>query len=75
VYSASTVLPSFTGTEAVSKVLEKVTEGFNGVEKQAKDSDKYGGLDKGPAVFGVVKKARDNDMDLHSNQTVRHHHG
>ncbi|XP_064622843.1 uncharacterized protein LOC135485045 [Lineus longissimus] len=58
------------GSEATSKVYEKVIEGFSGVEKQAKDSDKYGGLDKNPAVFGVVKKARDNDVDLHSNQTM-----
>ena len=30
------------------------------------------GLDSGPAVFGVVKRIHDNDMDTHSNQQVGH---
>ena len=46
-------------------------EGLVGVEKQPENAEKYSGLEKGPATYGVVKRARDNDMDLHSNQTVR----
>ena len=29
------------------------------------------GIDPSPAVFGVVKRIRDNDIDAHSNQQVQ----
>ena len=66
----SITLIVFTGEEALTLVLTKVKEGLEGVEKQPENAEKYSGLEKGPATYGVVKRARDNDMDLHSNQTV-----
>ena len=56
--------------EAATFVMTKVEEGLGGVEKQPENTEKYGGLDKGPATYGVVKQLRDNDMDLHSDQQV-----
>ncbi|XP_013398368.1 uncharacterized protein LOC106164872 [Lingula anatina] len=58
------------GAEAAAIVIDKIKEGLQGVEKQTENAERYGGLDKSPATFGVVKKARDNDMDLHTNQTM-----
>ena len=51
-------------------VLEKVKAGLQGVEKQEANVDKYHDLEKGPATYGVVKRARDNDMDIHENNPV-----
>ena len=31
---------------------------------------RYSNLESGPATFGVVKQAHDNDMALHENQQV-----
>ena len=45
-------------------------EAFEKVETQPDSVEKYGALDKGPATYGVVKKLRDNDMELHSNKQV-----
>ena len=64
------ILISFTGTDALAEVLGKSKEGLEGVEKQPENVEKYGGLEKGPATYGVVKRLRDNDMDLHTDQTV-----
>ncbi|CAH1263660.1 Hypp2742 [Branchiostoma lanceolatum] len=58
------------GTESLQFLLQKVQEGLEGIEKQPASTEKYSGLDKGPATYGVVKKLRDNDMDLHTNQTM-----
>lgn len=58
------------GQPAIEVVVAKIKEGLAGVEKQKDTQEKYGGLDKGGATFGVVKRARDNDPDIHSNQTV-----
>lgn len=41
-----------------------------GVEGQPSESERYGDLESGPATYGVVKRKRDNDMDLHSNKQV-----
>ena len=30
----------------------------------------YSGVEKGPDLFGVIKRQRDNDLELHSNQQV-----
>ena len=57
--------------ECLERVVAKVTEGLEGLEKQPANVEKYSGLEKGPATFGVVKKMRDNDMELHENNTVR----
>lgn len=31
---------------------------------------RYAGIEKGPATFGVIKRLRDNDMELHTNRQV-----
>ncbi|GAB6021645.1 hypothetical protein CHUAL_004229 [Chamberlinius hualienensis] len=51
-------------------VMNKLECGLRMVDKQPSESEKYGNLDKGPATFGVVKRLRDNDMELHTNQTM-----
>ena len=60
-----------TGDEITNGVLDRVKEAFEKVETQPDSVEKYGGLDKGPATYGVVKKLRDNDMELHTNKQVR----
>ena len=30
-------------------------------------------MEKGPATFGVIKRLRDNDMELHTDRQVRYH--
>lgn len=51
-------------------MLGKVKEGFEGLENQPATSEKYGGMDKGPATYSVAKQLRDNDMDLHTDKQV-----
>lgn len=58
------------GEDALNVVMKKLEEGLKAVEKQPSESEKYGNLDKGPATFGVVKRLRDNDVELHTNQTM-----
>ena len=58
------------GDEVTTVVLEKVKEAFEKIETQPDTAEKYGGLDKGPATYGVVKKLRDNDMELHTDRQV-----
>lgn len=50
--------------------MKLIDESLKAVVKQEANTDKYSGLDKGPATYSVVKRARDNDADLHSNNTV-----
>lgn len=57
--------------EAFMSLKPQIIEGLKGVKDQPSESEKYGQLDKGPATFGVVKRLRDNDMELHTNQTVK----
>ena len=59
------------GGEAAVLVFSKLEVGLADVEKQPANTEKYSGLDKGPATYGVVKQLRDNDMDLHSDQQVQ----
>ena len=69
----------------MQKVLVKVREGLEGVSSQPANSinspgrrvvsqpatsEKYGSLDKAPATYGVVKRLRDNDMELHTDRQV-----
>lgn len=61
---------SVKGQPAFNVIAKKLEEGLKAVHHQDSESEKYGKLDKGPATFGVVKKLRDNDMELHTNQTV-----
>lgn len=58
------------GMEAFMSIRPQIIEGLKGVKEQPSESEKYGQLDKGPATFGVVKRLRDNDMELHTNQTM-----
>ncbi|KAK6182480.1 hypothetical protein SNE40_010161 [Patella caerulea] len=58
------------GEESSEIILNKVKEGLEGVEKQPANTEKYGDLDKGPATYGVVKRLRDNDMDLHTDNQM-----
>ena len=51
-------------------MISKAKEGLDAVEKQSENVDKYSTLDKGPATYGVVKRLRDNDMDLHTDKQV-----
>ena len=60
-----------TGDEITNGVLDKVKESFEKVETQPDSVEKYGGLDKSPATYGVVKKLRDNDMELHTDKQVQ----
>ncbi|GBM98395.1 hypothetical protein AVEN_53774-1 [Araneus ventricosus] len=58
------------GVEAYLTIKPQVLEGLKGVKDQPSESEKYSALDKGPATFGVVKRLRDNDMELHTNQQM-----
>ncbi|XP_071507896.1 uncharacterized protein [Diadema antillarum] len=58
------------GDEASEFLMTKISEGIKGLENQPASSERYSGLDKGPATYGVVKQLRDNDMELHSNQQM-----
>ena len=58
------------GREALDPILEKVKEGLAGVEKQPANAEKYSAMEKGPATYGVVKRMRDNDMELHTDKQV-----
>ncbi|KAK2162572.1 hypothetical protein LSH36_96g05027 [Paralvinella palmiformis] len=58
------------GRGALDVVLLKIKEGLEGVEKQSANVEKYSGLDKKPATYGVVKRLRDNDMELHTDQQM-----
>ena len=60
-----------TEQEAATQIFDKVKAGLEGVEKQEANAEKYSALDKGAATYGVVKKLRDNDMDIHENNPVR----
>ncbi|CAB3990045.1 Leishmanolysin-like peptidase, partial [Paramuricea clavata] len=58
------------GSEAVEFVTEKAKEKLKAVEKQENADDRFSGLEKGAGLFGVIKRQRDNDIELHSNQTM-----
>ncbi|KAJ7369805.1 hypothetical protein OS493_036321 [Desmophyllum pertusum] len=58
------------GEGALTIVIKKVTEGLQGVEKQEATTEKYTGLEKGAATFGVIKRLRDNDMELHTDRQM-----
>lgn len=58
------------GDEAYLLIEEKIKSGLTGVKDQPSESEKYGQLDRGPATFSVVKKLRDNDMELHTDKQM-----
>ncbi|XP_048737561.2 uncharacterized protein LOC125652410 [Ostrea edulis] len=58
------------GQESHEEILKKVKEGIEGIKNQPETTEKYSDLDKGPATYSVVKKLRDNDMDLHTDKQM-----
>ena len=58
------------GNDVSSTILSKMQEGLKGVENQPETSERYSGMESGPATYGVVKRLRDNDMDLHTDKQV-----
>ncbi|XP_061173141.1 uncharacterized protein LOC133182346 [Saccostrea echinata] len=58
------------GQESHEEILNKVKEGIEGLKNQPETTEKYSDLDKGPATYSVVKKLRDNDMDLHTDKQM-----
>ncbi|KAF6022738.1 hypothetical protein EB796_018946 [Bugula neritina] len=56
--------------ELAAELLKLIEDSLKAVENQKANTDKYGGLEKGPATYSVVKQARDNDADLHTNNTM-----
>lgn len=44
--------------------------GFQNIKNQQRESEKYPDLEKGPGKYGIVKRIRDNDPDLHSDKQV-----
>jgi hypothetical protein len=58
------------GQEALATVMEKITTGLKGVRNQPAESERYRDMDHGQASFGVVKRLRDNDPDLHSDKQM-----
>ncbi|XP_022785332.1 uncharacterized protein LOC111325729 [Stylophora pistillata] len=67
--SLSNVVKAY-GETALNIVTKRVTEGLQGIEKQEATTEKYTGVEKGPATFGVIKRLRDNDMELHTNRQM-----
>ena len=57
--------------ELLPQVVEKVKAGLKGVKDQPEESARYVDLSKSGADFGVVKRLRDNDAELHENQVRR----
>ena len=58
------------GSEAVGFVTEKAKDKLKAVENQENTDNRFAGLEKGAGLFGVIKRQRDNDVELHSNQTM-----
>jgi len=58
------------GEEALELIFKKIQQDFEGIKSQKASSERYEGLDKGAATYGVIKQLHDNDMDLHTNQQM-----
>lgn len=58
------------GKDVLPMIIEKMKEGLKGVENQPSECERYGDLESGAATYGVVKRKRDNDMDLHTNKQM-----
>lgn len=63
-------LHNFSGQESYEEIINKVKEGIEALKNQPETTEKYGNMDKGPATYSVVKKLRDNDMELHTDKQV-----
>ncbi|XP_033735448.1 uncharacterized protein LOC117323982 isoform X2 [Pecten maximus] len=58
------------GQDSLDIVMGKIKEGLDGLEKQPASTEKYTDLDTAPATYGVVKRRRDNDLDLHTDRQM-----
>ena len=58
------------GEESLEFIFAQVAKDFDGIKDQKTSSERYEGLDKGAATYGVIKQLRDNDLELHSNQQM-----
>ncbi|XP_066947983.1 uncharacterized protein [Macrobrachium rosenbergii] len=58
------------GKDVLPMIFEKMREAFKGVDNQPSECERYGDLESGGATYGVVKRKRDNDMDLHTNKQM-----
>ncbi|KAK7788464.1 hypothetical protein R5R35_012208 [Gryllus longicercus] len=58
------------GEEALECVMEKIVAGLKGIRNQPHESEKYSEMERGPATFSVVKRLRDNDIELHSDNQM-----
>ena len=56
--------------DALIIVMERLKSGLKGIKDQSSETEKYGDLDKGPAAYGVTKRLRDNDKELHTDKQV-----
>ena len=54
----------------VQETLKMINLALVNVKDQPVESHRYGELSRDPAHFGVVKQLRDNDPELHENQTM-----
>ena len=59
-----------TGEDASTLLLGRIKDGIAGLKNQTATAEKYSDLEKGPATFGVAKRLRDNDVELHSDNQV-----
>lgn len=66
------VIGAYPGEEDdLQRVVEEARRRLQGVADQPADDElKHPGIDPSPAVFGVVKRAKDNDADAHTDQTM-----
>ncbi len=56
--------------ELKEELRSTIASALDAVEQQPVESHRYGDLSSDPANFGVVKKQRDNDPELHENQPM-----
>ncbi|GFS25769.1 Arm repeat-containing protein [Elysia marginata] len=67
--SISNIVKAY-GVSEQEVVFSKIKEGLEKIKEQKATSEKYTAMDKSPGAYSVVKQLRDNDMDLHTNQTM-----
>lgn len=58
------------GQEILPELITRIKTSVDNIKNQPEESEKYGNLDTGPATYGVAKRSRDNDPELHENQTM-----
>ena len=58
------------GDEATEKIFETVKRGLAMVETQKDNAELFHSLEKGPTTYGVAKRIRAYDENLHTNQQM-----